>query len=127
VIAWVLCGLGAAAMCWLWYRWARNYIWLLARVFTPGALNGLAGVASTLASVYGAQNGVFNRSALTTIVVTGATTVICGVLTMWYSWVLLARVKRRHEEAVGREEARARGEGIIGAAKEVIGHGRRRE
>jgi hypothetical protein len=108
-------------MLWLWYRWSRNYIWLLSHVFTPGALNGLAGVASTLASVLGAQNGVFNPSAITTLAATGGTAAVCGALAGWYSWVMLARVKRQHEEAVGKEGVGRRGEGIIRAAKEVMG------
>jgi hypothetical protein len=107
-------------MIWLWYKYARNYVWLLSHIFMPGALNGLAGVASTLASVYGAQNGVFTGSSIPTIAATGGCTVVCGILAAWYTWVMLGRVKRRHEEAVGKEEAGAHGEGIVRAAKTVM-------
>ena len=27
------CGVGALGMCWLWWRWRDNYVWLLNRIF----------------------------------------------------------------------------------------------
>jgi len=33
VIAGVCCGVGALGMCWLWYRWRDNYVWLLNKIF----------------------------------------------------------------------------------------------
>ena len=78
VIAYILCGVGSGGMIYLWWRWRANYIWLLNKIFTPGALNGLAGVISTIASVYGSQNSVFNASSITTLAVTGTVTVICA-------------------------------------------------
>jgi hypothetical protein len=32
-IAAILCSLGLASSCWLWWRWHRNYIWLVSRIF----------------------------------------------------------------------------------------------
>lgn len=140
VIAYLLSSIGASGMIWLWWRWRKNYIWLLNRIFTPGALNGLAGVISTVASVFGSQNSVFNASSITTLAVTGAVTVICassffdlvkhdvltfpmgsgGGLTLFYTFVLLQGVKRRHEKAVGKESTGKHGEGMLKAAKEVM-------
>jgi hypothetical protein len=116
----VFCGLGAAGMCVLWWRWSRNYVWLLSKIFMPGALNGLAGIASTLASVLGSQNGVFSRSSISTLAVTGGTCAVCGLLAAFYTWVMLGRVKREHEKAVGKEAAGKRGEGFVRAAKKVM-------
>ncbi|KAI0029606.1 hypothetical protein K488DRAFT_27157, partial [Vararia minispora EC-137] len=113
VIAFVLSGIGAGGMCWLWWRWSRNYVWLLSHIFVPGALNGLVGVFSTLAAVLGTQHAIFAPSAITTLAVTGATAVICGALAGWYTFVMLERVKREHEREVGKEGAGKRGEGYI--------------
>jgi len=33
IIAWICTGVGAIGMCWLWYRWQANYIWLVNRIF----------------------------------------------------------------------------------------------
>jgi hypothetical protein len=83
-------------MCYLWWRWAHNYVWLLNSVFVPGVLNGLSGVISSFASIYGAQNGVYGASSIATLAVTGACTIICGILTAVYSLWKLDKVKRRH-------------------------------
>ena len=80
----------------LWWRWAHNYVWLLNSIFIPGVLNGLSGLISTFASIYGVQNGVYGGSSIATLAVTGACTVICGLLTAIYSLWKLGRVKRRH-------------------------------
>ncbi|KAG8749927.1 hypothetical protein FRC12_013147 [Ceratobasidium sp. 428] len=81
VIAGVCCVIGAAGMCWLWYRWHRNFIWLVNRIFlydlslhhygqnqpilmfliSPGALHGLAGEISTLVNVFSQQGGKFSQ------------------------------------------------------------------
>ncbi|KAI0320028.1 hypothetical protein OF83DRAFT_1107106 [Amylostereum chailletii] len=113
VIAFLCCGVGAAGMIWLWWRWMNNYIWLLDRIFVPGALNGLAGVLTTIASVFGAQGGKFTASSITTLSVTGACTVLCGGLTAFYALWVLDRVKKEHEKQVGKERAGKHGEGLL--------------
>ncbi|KAI0066862.1 hypothetical protein BV25DRAFT_1795995 [Artomyces pyxidatus] len=118
VIAYVCCAIGAGGMSWLWWRWRGNYIWLLNRIFLPGAMNGLAGVLSTIASVFGAQQGNFTASSITTMAVTGACTVICGGLTAFYTFFKLGAVKKRHEREIGREKAGKHGEGWLEEAKE---------
>jgi hypothetical protein len=80
----------------LWWRWAHNYVWLLNSIFVPGMLNGLSGVVSTFAGIYGAQDGVYGASSIATLAVTGACTIVCGILTAIYSLYKLDRVKRRH-------------------------------
>lgn len=57
VIAAVCCGIGVAGMMWLAWRWRQNYVWLLNRLFLPGLMNGLAGLISTLVTVYTQQHG----------------------------------------------------------------------
>ena len=86
----------------LWWRWAHNYVWLLNSIFVPGMLNGLSGVISTFASVYGVQNGVYVASSIVTLAVTGACTIICGLLTAIYSLWKLDHVKRQHLREMGK-------------------------
>lgn len=79
-----------------WWRWAHNYVWLLNSIFVPGMLNGLSGVVSTFAGIYGSQNGSYSSSSIATLGVTGGCTLICGFITLIYSRWKLGRVKRRH-------------------------------
>ncbi|KAJ7813999.1 hypothetical protein B0H14DRAFT_2376402, partial [Mycena olivaceomarginata] len=117
VIAWVCTGVGAAGMCYLWYRWRKNYIWCLNRVFLPGLMNSLAGVLSTLASVLGSQNSTFSISSTSTIVVTSAIAGICGILSAFYMFVLIRRLKKEHDGEVGKQRAGKHGEGYVDLSK----------
>ncbi|KAJ7489356.1 hypothetical protein FB451DRAFT_1024705 [Mycena latifolia] len=113
VIAFVCTGIGALGMLWLWWRWSRNYVWLNNRIFIPGALNSLAGIVSTLVSVYGIQHGEFVTTSKVTIIATVVAAVTCGGLALLYSTVMLKNVKTAHNRAVGRERAGRHGEGIL--------------
>ena|SRR5882757_8571389 len=33
VIAWLCTGIGAIGMIWLWWRWQKNYVWIVNRIF----------------------------------------------------------------------------------------------
>src|SRR5436190_611134 len=39
------CLVGTVGSCWLWHKWRKNYVWLLARIFRPGLLHSLVGLA----------------------------------------------------------------------------------
>ncbi|KAI0002449.1 hypothetical protein BJV74DRAFT_765387 [Russula compacta] len=97
VIAYGCCGVGGLGMLLLWWRWAHNYVWLLNSIFIPGTLNGLSGLISTFASIYGAQGGVYGTASIITLAVTGACMLVCGTLTTIYSVWKLGRVKRLHK------------------------------
>ena len=97
-IAFGCCAIGALGMLIFWWRWAHNYVWLLNSIFVPGMLNGLSGVVSTIAGIYGSQNGQYNSSSIATLAVTGGCTIICGFITLIYSHWKLGRVKRRHDD-----------------------------
>jgi hypothetical protein len=43
-VAATLCSLGLASSCWLWWRWRKNYIWLVSRIFLYVYLVVQAGV-----------------------------------------------------------------------------------
>lgn len=80
-------------------------------------LNALAGVVSTIANVFGVKHGHFSTTAKITIIVTGATCVVCGVLNLLYSFWFLRRVKNSHIREIGKEEAGKHGEGVLGQAE----------
>nr|GAT58924.1 predicted protein [Mycena chlorophos] len=113
VIAFTCAGIGALGMLWLWWRWNQNYLWLNHRIFSPGMLNSLAGIVSTLVNVYGVQHGEFSKTAKVTIIVTCASAIVCGSLTLFYTLFLLKRVRRAHNRKVGRERAGRHGEGFL--------------
>lgn len=122
VVAGVCSGIGAAGMIWLWWVWRQNYVWLLNKIFLcvplphppphqrcllksytnnaylnrPGCLNSFAGLISTLINVYSQQNGTWSVTARVTAVVTGACTVITGLLFALYNFWALGRVRRSH-------------------------------
>lgn len=129
-------------MCYLWYRWQANYIWLVNRIFLcvdgnqillaqfiltsfsadhrPGLLNSLAGVVSTLASVLGVHHATFSVSSKSTIIVTGGLMVICGVLTLFYMFFMIRRVKKKHDEEIGKQRAGKHGEGVVDVSKRKV-------
>ncbi|KAK9413079.1 hypothetical protein SUNI508_12064 [Seiridium unicorne] len=117
VIAAICCGIGASGMIWLMIRWRKNYVWLLNRLLLPGAMNGLAGLIGTLATVYTQQNGDWNITAKMSAIVEGCSMVICGVLFVFFNNLLLARVKRKH----GREMEQAQAdEGFLEKAERIL-------
>jgi len=87
----------------------------------PGLLNSLAGVVSTLASVLGIHHASFSVSSKSTIIVTSGLTVICGVLTLFYMFILLRGVKKKHDEEVGKQRAGKHGEGALDLARRKVG------
>ncbi|KAJ7081865.1 hypothetical protein B0H15DRAFT_853829 [Mycena belliarum] len=103
VVAWVCTAIGAIGMTYLWCRWHANYIWLLNRVFMPGLLNSLAGVVSTVSSVLGSQDAVLSTSSKSTLVITSSIAGICGVLTAFYMFILLGRIKKQHDKTVSEQ------------------------
>lgn len=117
VIAFICCGIGATGMCYLWWRWMYNYVWLVNRIFLPGLLNSLAGLISTIANIYGVQHGEFSTTSKITMVVTAVSTLICGVVTLYYSLWKLRRVKQKHDREIGKERAGRRGEGMVEQVK----------
>lgn len=94
---------------------------------SPGLMNSLAGVISTLVNVYGVQDGEFNTTSIVTISVTGGVAVVCSLLSLWYGVWMLGRIKKRHEREIGIEKAGKHGEGMWAGFKEKVGKvGRRR-
>ncbi len=57
VLAILSCASGGGGMLWLATRWRNNYVWLLNRIYLPGAQNGLAGLIATTTSIYFQRSG----------------------------------------------------------------------
>ncbi|KAF8178926.1 hypothetical protein BJ912DRAFT_855908 [Pholiota molesta] len=117
IVAWVCCGIGAAGMIWLWWRWRKNYLWGLNKIFLPGLMNSLAGLISTLANIYGVQHGELSTPSKSTLIVTTASTGVFLILTAFYTFWLVRRVKARHDRQVGKERAGKFGEGVVDVSK----------
>ena len=90
------CVIGTIGMCFLWWCQRANYVWLVSSIFVPGWLSGIAGLISTFVGIYGHNNGAYSTLSIATLVVTGASTVICGFLAAFYSFWLLRRLKHEH-------------------------------
>lgn len=95
----------------------HNYVWLMNKIFLPGLLNSFAGLISTLANIYGVQHGEYSTTGKVTIIVTGVSTFLCGVGTLYYSLWKIRRVKLKHDMQVGKEKAGKHGEGVIAPSK----------
>ncbi|KZP18521.1 hypothetical protein FIBSPDRAFT_745389 [Athelia psychrophila] len=123
VIAWICTGVGAFMMLYLWYRWQKNYIWVTNRIFMPGLLNSLAGILSTLSSVLGVQHSTLSVTSKATIIVTSSVAGVCGFLTLFYQFVLIAGVKKKHDQQIGKQRAGKHGEGFVDTTKRKLGIG----
>jgi hypothetical protein len=64
-------------------------------------------------NVYGVQHGEFGANSKITLIVTLVSAVICGGLALLYSQVMIKRVKRVHNQQIGRERAGKHGEGFL--------------
>ncbi|KAH8105433.1 hypothetical protein BXZ70DRAFT_920852 [Cristinia sonorae] len=120
IVAWVCCGIGALGMIWLWWRWRLNYIWGMNKIFVPGLMNSLAGLLSTIASIFGAQHGQLSTTSKSTLIVTGACTGVFLILTGIYAGWLVRRVKRKHDKEVGMQKAGKHGEGVVDVSKRRV-------
>lgn len=116
IVASVACGLGALGLLWLAFRWRRNYIWLLNRIFLPSTTNAVAGLISTLITVYTQNDGEWSLMAKVTAAVEAGDLVVCGSLFV-VSTVMLKLVKRRHRKEIGRYEEQKEEEGILDKAE----------
>ncbi|GFF99723.1 conserved hypothetical protein [Aspergillus udagawae] len=118
-IAWVLLGIGVATMSFLFYRWRRNYLWLISRLFmyvqrrktdggwltkekitSPTLLNTAAGLLTTLINVYTAKNKYWSIMALLTVAVSGVLAASSAGLTVVYKFWKLRIVEEEHAREI---------------------------
>lgn len=120
IIASVACGLAILGLLWLCFLWRHNYVWLLNRIYLPCATNSLAGLISSLVSVYTQKNGAWSIMAKVTAAVEAGAFVVCGLLFV-VNTLMLKRVKRKHGKELTRlereqqlEDEEAQGGGDLG-------------
>ncbi len=102
-------------MVWLGVRWRRNYVWLLNRLYMPGALNGLAGFVATVTAVYSQHRGAWGAPAAVVAMLEAALVLVCTVLFVVYNNLLLGKMKRQHEAAQqARSKSGGGGRGFMG-------------
>ncbi|KAH7322132.1 hypothetical protein B0J17DRAFT_723638 [Rhizoctonia solani] len=100
-------GVGVIGMLFLWFKWRKNYVWLIHKIFLPGASNGLTGTLAVSINIWAGGGFSFNTSTIVTLSITVGATVICLLLTLIYKIALLS-VKKEHmrlvREAVAEDE-----------------------
>ncbi|KIM78491.1 hypothetical protein PILCRDRAFT_75454 [Piloderma croceum F 1598] len=105
-------GIGILGMCWFWYRWQANSIWICNNIFLPGAVNSLHGVVATVASNYGQNNKLeFVGTSKWTLIATAGLTVVCMLFFLFYSFIVSGSAKKKHDREYGGRKAGSRGEG----------------
>jgi hypothetical protein len=58
-VAGFACGIGVLGCTALWWKWRKNYVWVINRIFLPALMNSVAGLISTLVNVYSARDGMY--------------------------------------------------------------------
>ncbi|RMD40316.1 hypothetical protein DV735_g4808, partial [Chaetothyriales sp. CBS 134920] len=100
----VCCVVGGAGCSLMWFRWRRNYIWLLNNLFQPLALNAAASLLATVVNVYSVHQGVWSTPAKLASGVTGGYTAVTGLLFLIYNLWALERERKSHERAFNPEQ-----------------------
>jgi len=90
---------------------------MLTHSLSPGFLNSLAGLLSTIVNLFGVQHGQLSTTSKSTVIVTSASSGVFGILTLFYSLWLVRRVKARHDREVGKQRAGQHGEGVVDLSK----------
>lgn len=100
-VATLCCAVGSLGTLWLSLRWKNNYVWLLNKLYMPGALNALAGLISTLTIIYSQHGGIWSVTARAAVSIEVVTLSTCLGLFTLYNYLLLERVKQQHHEHMG--------------------------
>jgi hypothetical protein len=117
-------GFGLLGKAWLAFRHRGNYVWLVNKIFMPGAMNSSAGLISTVVNIYSAQHGDISITAKITLWVTGACTGLFLFLFALFNFLVLKRVKVRHDRELQRDlergsRAEEQNEGTVEKAKRL--------
>jgi hypothetical protein len=89
-------------------------------MYRPGLLNSLAGMLSTLANVYGAQQRTFSETSKSSLFITAGVAFVCAILFIIYHFILLEALKKQHDREVGEQDAGEHGEGVNRRASEGV-------
>ena len=121
---------GLIGMVAMWIRWRGNYIWLVRNIFLcgvfpvvssaplltqhnrrPGCTNALAGLVSTLVSIFVLNKGELDTISIVILSVVGGVTAFNFVMIMVYQFLLLGGLQREHKRLVGKHSAGKTGAG----------------
>ncbi|KAJ3540600.1 hypothetical protein NMY22_g4225 [Coprinellus aureogranulatus] len=108
-------GVGLIGMVTMWIRWRGNYIWLIRNIFLPGCTNALAGLVSTLVSIFVLNSGQLDTLSIVVLSVVGGTTVFNLLMIIIYQFIMLGGLQREHQQQVGKHSA-----GKTGAAPRAL-------
>ncbi|KAM9875991.1 hypothetical protein VDGL01_09894 [Verticillium dahliae] len=101
-LAGVLCGVGVLGSCWLWWKWQKNYVWLIAQVFIPGISHSLIALFSVVMSIATSQDGELSVTAKVSISIVSALSGIMIALAALYT-KLLDGIITAYDKQVGRQ------------------------
>ncbi|KAH0537622.1 hypothetical protein FGG08_005614 [Glutinoglossum americanum] len=100
-LAVISCVAGTSGMCWLWWTWRKNYVWLVGQIFFPVLLNSIVGLINILVSVYTAQGGHWSATAKITIIIIGVFVGSMLVLLLVYNR-LLEKIKTPYDRELAK-------------------------
>ncbi|KAJ6171505.1 hypothetical protein N7470_000572 [Penicillium chermesinum] len=83
---------GATLLGYLFVCFRKSYSWVVNKIFLPGCMNAVAGLLTTLVSVLANHSGECSIMAIMTFVVTGTTSGIFLILSIWYKFFLIQPV-----------------------------------
>lgn len=112
IIAAIVCGLGALGLLWLAFCWRKNYVWLLNRIFLPGATNAAAGLISTFIGVYAQKPGGWSVMAKVTVFAEAGVLLVCGALCV-LSTLMMQSVRHKHAKEMNMLEEEPLDERIL--------------
>ncbi|TEB30818.1 hypothetical protein FA13DRAFT_1595181, partial [Coprinellus micaceus] len=110
-VAGAVSGIGLTGMAIMWIRWRGNYIWLVRNIFLPGCTNALAGLVSTLVSIFVINKGQLDTLSIVVLSVVGGVTLFNFLMIVLHQWILLASLQREHKRLVGKHSAGKTGAG----------------
>ncbi|KAJ6102303.1 hypothetical protein N7486_004730 [Penicillium sp. IBT 16267x] len=91
---------GISIMGWLYREFQANYIWLINHIFMPTLLNALAGLVTTLVSLYTGHHRDWSIMALLTVIVSGLSIASSLGLFIVYKFRKLELLKQEHNHLI---------------------------
>jgi hypothetical protein len=77
----------------------------------PGCTNALAGLVSTLVSIFVINKGQLDTLSIVVLSVVGGVTLFNFLMIVLHQWILLASLQREHKRLVGKHSAGKTGAG----------------
>ncbi|RMD41421.1 hypothetical protein DV735_g3687, partial [Chaetothyriales sp. CBS 134920] len=91
------CMAGTFGCALMWFRWRRNYVWLLAHVFNPVFFSSAAGLVGALVNVLTVQRKHWSLTAKIATCTMAGFVVVAASLSLTYNFWFLERLRHWHE------------------------------